>query len=128
MNRFMAVTLAAGLLTAALFGVGCMSSGPNPNQEQVLVRIDYGGGSKVGAEYVNITGRRPTVLDVTRQVAGVATETLPNGEQRVTAIGGYGNNAALKMFWKYQVNAGFPRQAPNLVNVSPGDVITWRLQ
>ena len=127
MKRLVNCGPVVGIL-AALVLVGCQPAppaGPAPNQVQVC--IDWGVGMKITRAFVTITGR-PTVLQVTREIAPVATEVTDTGEEWVVGIAARMADVDAGTLWSYELNNEAPTTAPNLRHVKPGDVIFWRMR
>jgi len=128
MKRWVGHGLGAGLLVAAFVCFGCQPAPPaGPPPEQVQVYVYYGPDVEPLHGIVTIPGR-PTVLQVTRQVAPVATEITATGEEWVVGIDKRMADVSAGTIWMYELNNEAPTTAPNLTHVEPGDVIVWRLQ
>jgi hypothetical protein len=93
----------------------------------VEVDFYYHPGKPPTQRFVKIDGH-PTVLQVTRRAAEVGTEVTATGDEWVVRVGKYAGNTRVGTLWKYELNNDMPKGAPNLVHVSAGDVIRWRLQ
>lgn len=98
--------------------------GPGGPAGQVEVIIEYPSGKP--DRVVLETAGNPTVLDVTRRVARVATDFAPSGEQEVVAIGGIKNDPRAAKLWVYEINGIVMSAAPNLKYVTNGDSVRWR--
>ena len=116
-----------GVLVVACMSAGCSMMKPKATTGKVDVYIFYSPDSKPVHKVVGVSGY-PTVLDVTRRVAGVRTTVNENGEQWPVVIGKGAQNVGAGRVWTYELNNGFPNTAPNLKHVGPGDTIIWRLQ
>ena len=128
MKRLVNCAPVAGIVAAACLLVGCQPAPPaGPRPDQVQVYINYGVGPETAHHLVDITGY-PTVLQVTRQVAPVATEVTSTGEEWVAVIGKQRADGNAGTLWMYELNNEAPTTAPNLRHVKPGDVIVWRVR
>ena len=127
MRRLIGLGVLACVVALALVSTGCNTFQQRGPVGLVDVYVVYGPGIEPVHRAVKVSGY-PTVLDVTRSVVGVAVETNDRGEEWPVVIEGAANNLAAKQIWRYELNNGFPSEAPNLKHAGPGDVIVWRLQ
>jgi hypothetical protein len=114
---------------AVLLLVGCQSNPPEqgPGPSSVEVDFYYHPAKPPTQRFVKIDGH-PTVLQVTRRAAEVGTQVTPTGDEWVVRVGKYAGNTRVGTMWKYELNNDIPKGAPNLVHVSAGDIIRWRLE
>jgi hypothetical protein len=124
----------ATVVVAALFSLGCSTSPapaqasvPAPVENRVEVDFYFRPDRNPVQRFVKIDGH-PTVLQVTRRAAEVKTEVTSTGDEWVVRIGKYVGNVRAGTLWTYELNNDVPKGAPNLVHVSAGDVIRWRLR
>jgi len=136
-TAFLVAMLAALALAVAPAGCEMLnfgtseSSGPKPvghggRRGAVEVIIEYPEGKPV-RQIIETLGE-PTVLDVSKGVADVSTELLPNGEQRVVSIGGHKNDPAAGKLWVYEINGVAQSAAANTRSVASGDSVKWRFR
>ena len=130
MTRRIGLGVVAAVLGTVFLSLGCQpavrqAEGPPPDHVEVYV---FWGGDVVPLHGIVTIPGRPTVLQVTRHVAPVATEITSTGEEWVVGIGKQLADVRAGTIWRYELNNEAPTTAPNLRHVEPGDVILWRLQ
>jgi hypothetical protein len=130
MKRLRGFVMLAGVLGAAWVLFGCRTTpAPAPGAVENRVEVDFyfHPGKPPMQKFVKIDGH-PTVLQVTRRAAEVRTEITPTGDEWIVRIGKYTGSTRAGTLWTYELNNDVPKSAPNLVHVSAGDVIRWRLR
>jgi len=131
MNGAKGLAMLACVAGTALLIAGCQSNrssmqGPEPG----MVEVDfyYHPDRPPTQRFVNVNGNHPTVLQVTRRAAEVGTQVTATGDEWVERVGKFAGNTRVGTMWRYELNDDMPKGAPNLVHVSPGDVVRWRLE